>query len=300
MVSLFVNPASSTIRPTSPPTHATGARPRVAAASGVDLLFAPASTTVPARARDLGRRRRSGRAPNATPSRPLPRRRDCLREAVQHRPPETSRTSGRRMRSRSPSIRRLVRDLNVSLAIRVVPDRARRRRPRALVAQRPPVGRRAERALALPRALSRPSTRPIPSPPPAPRSTASTPDYVELRRPRRRKLLAAAVRVGATRLIDNVLLEGGRSSRDQTTRSPSATPLPGLALRQQLPLRERLAEMKRRGDKIVMVTAYDAPSGRLADAAGVDLILVGDSSGMVVPRPRGRRCLCPRRRDRVS
>ncbi|MBV8481018.1 MAG: 3-methyl-2-oxobutanoate hydroxymethyltransferase, partial [Actinobacteria bacterium] len=40
--------------------------------------------------------------------------------------------------------------------------------------------------------------------------------------------------------------------------------------------------MKRRGDKIVMVTAYDAPSGRLADAAGVDVILVGDSSGMVV------------------
>jgi 3-methyl-2-oxobutanoate hydroxymethyltransferase len=49
----------------------------------------------------------------------------------------------------------------------------------------------------------------------------------------------------------------------------------------KLPLPE-LLEMKRRGDKIVMVTAYDAPSGRLADAAGVDLILVGDSSGMVV------------------
>jgi len=49
----------------------------------------------------------------------------------------------------------------------------------------------------------------------------------------------------------------------------------------KLPLPE-LREMKRRGDKIVMVTAYDAPSGRLADAAGVDLILVGDSSGMVV------------------
>jgi 3-methyl-2-oxobutanoate hydroxymethyltransferase len=43
-----------------------------------------------------------------------------------------------------------------------------------------------------------------------------------------------------------------------------------------------LLEMKRRGEKIVMVTAYDAPSGRLADAAGIDLILVGDSSGMVV------------------
>ena len=31
-----------------------------------------------------------------------------------------------------------------------------------------------------------------------------------------------------------------------------------------------------------MVTAYDAPSGRLADAAGVDLILVGDSAAMIV------------------
>jgi 3-methyl-2-oxobutanoate hydroxymethyltransferase len=49
----------------------------------------------------------------------------------------------------------------------------------------------------------------------------------------------------------------------------------------KLPLPE-LLEMKRRGDKIVMVTAYDFPSGRLADAAGVDLVLVGDSSGMVV------------------
>jgi 3-methyl-2-oxobutanoate hydroxymethyltransferase len=49
----------------------------------------------------------------------------------------------------------------------------------------------------------------------------------------------------------------------------------------KLPLPE-LLEMKRRREKIVMVTAYDFPSGRLADAAGVDLILVGDSSGMVM------------------
>jgi 3-methyl-2-oxobutanoate hydroxymethyltransferase len=49
----------------------------------------------------------------------------------------------------------------------------------------------------------------------------------------------------------------------------------------KLPLPE-LAAMKRRGEKIVMVTAYDAPSARLADAAGVDLILVGDTSGMVM------------------
>jgi len=40
--------------------------------------------------------------------------------------------------------------------------------------------------------------------------------------------------------------------------------------------------MKRRGQKIVMVTAYDAPGARLADEAGIDLILVGDSAAMVV------------------
>jgi 3-methyl-2-oxobutanoate hydroxymethyltransferase len=49
----------------------------------------------------------------------------------------------------------------------------------------------------------------------------------------------------------------------------------------KLPLTE-LAELKRRGDRIVMVTAYDYPSGRLADAAGVDLVLVGDTAAMVV------------------
>jgi 3-methyl-2-oxobutanoate hydroxymethyltransferase len=49
----------------------------------------------------------------------------------------------------------------------------------------------------------------------------------------------------------------------------------------KFPLPE-LVEMKRRGQKIVMVTAYDAPGGRLADAAGVDIILVGDSAAMVV------------------
>jgi 3-methyl-2-oxobutanoate hydroxymethyltransferase len=36
------------------------------------------------------------------------------------------------------------------------------------------------------------------------------------------------------------------------------------------------------GERLVMVTAYDAPSARVADAAGVDLILVGDSVAMVV------------------
>jgi 3-methyl-2-oxobutanoate hydroxymethyltransferase len=58
-------------------------------------------------------------------------------------------------------------------------------------------------------------------------------------------------------------------------------PAPGTPAPGKLPLPE-VAEMKRRGDRIVMVTAYDAPSGRIADDAGVDLILVGDSAAMVV------------------
>jgi 3-methyl-2-oxobutanoate hydroxymethyltransferase len=43
-----------------------------------------------------------------------------------------------------------------------------------------------------------------------------------------------------------------------------------------------LKEMKREGRKITMVTAYDYPTAILADQAGVDIILVGDSVGMVM------------------
>jgi 3-methyl-2-oxobutanoate hydroxymethyltransferase len=44
----------------------------------------------------------------------------------------------------------------------------------------------------------------------------------------------------------------------------------------------RLREMHANGEKIVMLTAYDASFARLADEAGVDCLLVGDSLGMVV------------------
>ena len=43
-----------------------------------------------------------------------------------------------------------------------------------------------------------------------------------------------------------------------------------------------LARMKASGDKIAMITAYDATFARLVDLAGIDVILVGDSVGMVV------------------
>jgi len=49
----------------------------------------------------------------------------------------------------------------------------------------------------------------------------------------------------------------------------------------KLPLPELVA-MKRRGDKIVMVTAYDAPGARFAEDAGIDVVLVGDTAAMVV------------------
>ncbi len=52
------------------------------------------------------------------------------------------------------------------------------------------------------------------------------------------------------------------------------------ALRRPVSL-PRLAQMRERGEKISMITAYDATFAAVADAAGVDCILVGDSLGMV-------------------
>jgi 3-methyl-2-oxobutanoate hydroxymethyltransferase len=61
--------------------------------------------------------------------------------------------------------------------------------------------------------------------------------------------------------------------------STSKVGVDGSRLAMTLP---RLAEKKRLGEPIVMVTAYDFPSAQVAEEAGVDLVLVGDSAGEVV------------------
>jgi pantoate--beta-alanine ligase len=105
-------------------------------------------------------------------------------------------------------IRRMVRDLNIPVEVRVVPtvrdpdglalsSRNRRLSP----AER-------QRALALPRALE--SAVGSPDPVAAVRASLNglEPDYVEVLDLGDATVLAAAVRVGSTRLIDNVILEG--------------------------------------------------------------------------------------------
>src|SRR5262245_31606847 len=48
----------------------------------------------------------------------------------------------------------------------------------------------------------------------------------------------------------------------------------------KLPITE-FRERKERGPKIAVLTAYDYPTARIVDQAGVDMVLVGDSLGMV-------------------
>ena len=58
---------------------------------------------------------------------------------------------------------------------------------------------------------------------------------------------------------------------------PPASPMPS---RKPISL-PRILEMCSRGEKIAMITAYDATFAAVADAAGIEVILVGDSLGMV-------------------
>jgi 3-methyl-2-oxobutanoate hydroxymethyltransferase len=60
-----------------------------------------------------------------------------------------------------------------------------------------------------------------------------------------------------------------------------ALPAGGPADRHKISLTD-IAGMKRRRERIAMVTVYDAPAARLADLSGVELVLVGDSAAMTM------------------
>src|SRR5947207_3398112 len=57
---------------------------------------------------------------------------------------------------------------------------------------------------------------------------------------------------------------------------------PGPPAKRQTVTLSKLAEKKALGEPIVMVTAYDYPSAQVAEGAGVDVVLVGDSGAMTV------------------
>ena len=105
-------------------------------------------------------------------------------------------------------IRRLVRDLNVPVAIRAVPTV---RDPDGLALSSRNVRLSAEereRALDLPRALASAAREPDPVAAARASLNGLEPEYVELLDLGDARVLAAAIRVGSTHLIDNVLVEG--------------------------------------------------------------------------------------------
>jgi pantoate--beta-alanine ligase len=105
-------------------------------------------------------------------------------------------------------VRRLVRDLNVPVEIRVVPT-VRDPDGLALSSRNVHLSRdERERALALPRALHEAVATADPAAAVRASLNGLEPEYVEVLDLGDAKVLAAAIRVGSTRLIDNVLLEG--------------------------------------------------------------------------------------------
>jgi pantoate--beta-alanine ligase len=206
VVSLFVNPAQF--------DQATdlGAYPRdeardleIAEAEGVDVVFAPdelyadgfATWVVPEETGAEGTSRPGHFRGVAT---------ICLKLFNLVRPERAY--FGQKDAQQVAVIRRLVRDLDVPVEIRVVPT-VRDTDGLALSSRNVLLSaEERHRALGLPRALA--SATPEPDPVAAARASLNglEPDYVEVLDLGDAKVLAAAVRVGSTRLIDNVLLEG--------------------------------------------------------------------------------------------
>ena len=166
-------------------------------------------------------------------------------------------------------LRRMISDLALDLELRDLPTvrdadglALSSRNRRLSAAER-------ERALALPRALA---TRD----PERARELLDglEVDYVEI----------AAVRSPRSRCRNPRRLHPSdrqRPARGGLMSTRPRTPGHGAPGPGKLPITELLG-MKESHSPIAMITAYDAPSGRLADAAGADMILVGDSAAMTM------------------
>ena len=128
----------------------------LAAAAGADILFAPpVDALYPAGFATTRQRRRRQRAARGRPARPPA-------TSTASRPSSTKLLNmvgpdvaffGQKDAQQALVMRRLVRDLDMPVADRGLPDRARARRPGDVEPQRPPSGDERERALALSRAL---------------------------------------------------------------------------------------------------------------------------------------------------
>src|SRR5581483_6494526 len=141
------------------------------------------------------------------------------------------------------------------------PHRARRGRPRALLAQPAPLPGRA-------RGGARPAA--------GARDRRSRPGEAAAGRPRRRLRRDRPVRPSHP-CRGRPLWRHAADRQHPPERSARMSTPPAA----KLPLTQ-LVEMKRAGEKIVMVTAYDAPGARFAEDAGIDVVLVGDTAAMVV------------------
>jgi len=179
----------------------------IAAAAGVDVLFAPSAEELyPA---GFATWVDPGEAGGEGASRPGHFRgvaTVCLKLFNIVRPRRAY--FGQKDAQQAAVIRRLVRDLNLDVAIRVVPI-VRDADGLALSSRngRLSAEERAQ-ALALPRALAEGASAADPVAATRAALNGLAPDYVELVEIGGATVLAAAVRVGSTRLIDNVLLKG--------------------------------------------------------------------------------------------
>ena len=208
VMSLFVNPAQFNEQADLDAYPRDEARDlEIAEAAGVDIVFAPTAEELYPRGFstwvDPGE---TGAEGAARPGHFRGVATVCLKLFTLVRPERAY--FGQKDAQQVAVIRRLVRDLNVPVEVRVVPTV---RDPDGLALssrnERLSADER-ELALGLPRALA--SAAGEPDPVAAARASLNglEPEYVEVLDLGDAKVLAAAIRVGSTRLVDNVLLEG--------------------------------------------------------------------------------------------